>query len=487
ISIPCGKKVKELKKLYLRFLVRSRSHDTKDKNKIIGISYLQITNEDGSVIKDMHCYLPINRIETEIEPIVMNGCFIPLKFQSFSINNWQNNPDKLKEFLEIKVKVVSTQLTQNVTLLNLLSFPTYENLDENHYQCLLGYLNELSSLKEEQTSEIVKFLQAILDKLIDILLDLKNKNEKINEKTIEFHRMSIQPRVFEILVFIFQIIENQSKYASFRSVIDAYLEKNFCITLVHKPILRILYQLLSATYEKYKSTRINGEFDRNSLSGNFETNEERLVDQKSFNSRSSVNSNYSEINDELTINAIKSIEYIFKFAFRSRELLSIYNKSNNINTKGETFNKDIEDIFKLMVEFTKLDPKKTSSIYESMADISPQAKITKIQSFILKNVVNLITILLISNRYSIESISKLYVGFFESRFVLQTQFLSKIIKTKLFEFSESRKILLEPMCKVIAHYLTYENDNECDKINQGIQTLGKITAELMNVLEKQKI
>lgn len=53
--------MKELKKLYLRFLIRSRSQDSKDKNKLIGASYLQITNEDGSAIKDLHCFLSVKK------------------------------------------------------------------------------------------------------------------------------------------------------------------------------------------------------------------------------------------------------------------------------------------------------------------------------------------------------------------------------------------------------------------------------------------
>jgi hypothetical protein len=31
----------------------------KDKNKVVGTCYLQITNEDGSAIQDTHCYLPV--------------------------------------------------------------------------------------------------------------------------------------------------------------------------------------------------------------------------------------------------------------------------------------------------------------------------------------------------------------------------------------------------------------------------------------------
>ena len=153
--------------------------------------------------------------------------------------------------------MVSTQLTQNVTLLNLLSFSTEQKPDAQRYQSLLTYLDELLSVKDEQSAEIVKFLQAILDKLIDILLDLKppqpQDNSSEDSEAYEIHSKKIQKRVFEILVAIFQIIENQNKFASFRTVIDAYLSKNFCITLAHRPLLRIFHELMTHVCEKYSN------------------------------------------------------------------------------------------------------------------------------------------------------------------------------------------------------------------------------------------
>ena len=102
---------------------------------------------------------------------------------------------------------------------------------------------------------------------------------------MEIHSKQIQPRVYGILVTIFKIIENQSKFASFRTVIDAYLSKNFCITLAHKPLLRIFYSLTNNIYGANTNTE-------------------------------------DSLDIENALDSIKSMEYIFKFAFRSRELLS---------------------------------------------------------------------------------------------------------------------------------------------------------------------
>lgn len=227
----------------------------------------------------------------------------------------------------------------------MLSFPTDVKPNSEKYQSLLTYLDELLSVKEEQSAEIVKFLQAILDKIIDILLDLKTKivakETSVSpsvDKAYEMHSKQIQPRVFEILVAIFQIIENQSKFASFRTVIDAYLSKNFCITLAHKPLLRIFTEIISNIYDKYFAyNQSTTPQISNSNSNIFLTpslpktlsnqNSNRFSEYASLSSGSNLLSGVQEEREnENALNAIKSMEYIFKFAFRSRELLSLYNK-----------------------------------------------------------------------------------------------------------------------------------------------------------------
>lgn len=269
----------------------------------------------------------------------------------------------------------------------MLSFPTETKPDTERYQSLLTYLDELLSVKEEQSAEIVKFLQAILDKLIDILLDLKTKqpisapaaaantsnSTDTTKAAYEMHARQIQPRVFEILVAIFQIIENQSKFASFRTVIDAYLSKNFCITLAHKPLLRIFMETMTSIYDKYaaynqsttpqiqsngssSSLLLNttaGSATKTATTTTTTTNGGNRFSESYSNasmigggggghqgpqSSSSLSypqnhhhhhHNNEEKDNENAINTIKSMEYIFKFAFRSRELLSLYNRYDN--------------------------------------------------------------------------------------------------------------------------------------------------------------
>jgi hypothetical protein len=324
----------------------------------------------------------------------------------------------------------------------------------------LKYLNELIAVKDEQSAEIVKFLQAILDKLIDILLDLKTKHTKdlssISERTLEIHTKQIQPRVFEILVAIFQIIENQNKFASFRTVIDAYLSKNFCITLAHRPLLRIFYELMCHVHDKYSnwvssnanaSQTLNGNLTITSLTGtpqiNMAQSESNLYAHTpqlhlsasihngsvSKSTRQSDTSNTAdntrssnsslppgeERESENVINTIKSMEYVFKFAFRSRELLTLYNRSNNPQSelKNDTFDADTANIFAKLTEIATLNPKgalynpnNTNSMTYDASSIGTEANLTKIQSFILKNLISLLPILM--KRYPVGKIRYFY-------------------------------------------------------------------------------
>lgn len=59
----------------------------------------------------------------------------------------------------------------------------------------------------------------------------------------------------------------------------------------------------------------------------------------------------------------------------------------------------------------------------------------KTQSYILKYVIHLLPILINSERFKLKTIAEFYVGFLQSRFCLQTQFLTKLIRSRLFEMS----------------------------------------------------
>lgn len=102
------------------------------------------------------------------------------------------------------------------------------------------------------------------------------------------------------------------------------------------------------------------------------------------------------------------------------------------NSKNDTFDSDIENIFLKLTEIAII---KNSSSNISINEYSngSYGTLTKIQSFILKYSISLLPILIQSKRYSMQKISEFYIGFLQSRFILNTQFLTKFIRTKLFE------------------------------------------------------
>ena len=101
-------------------------------------------------------------------------------------------------------------------------------------------------------------------------------------------------------------------------------------------------------------------------------------------------------------------------------------------SKNDTFDSDIENIFLKLTEIAII---KNSSSNISINEYSngSYGTLTKIQSFILKYSISLLPILIQSKRYSMQKISEFYIGFLQSRFILNTQFLTKFIRTKLFE------------------------------------------------------
>lgn len=88
--------------------------------------------------------------------------------------------------------------------------------------------------------------------------------------------------------------------------------------------------------------------------------------------------------------------------------MNIYNcfdvnlRANNPQSdlKGDTFDVDITNIFKKLTEIAVL--KNTS--YSSDYFPGTEANLTKIQSFILKNLISLLPILIKSKRFSIQKI-----------------------------------------------------------------------------------
>ena len=72
--------------------------------------------------------------------------------------------------------------------------------------------------------------------------------------------------------------------------------------------------------------------------------------------------------------------------------------------KSDSFDNDIAAIFSKLKEITELTVKHSNNVFDSSSHSSFEANLTKIQSFILKNLINLMPILINSKRYSMSKI-----------------------------------------------------------------------------------
>ena len=123
----------------------------------------------------------------------------------------------------------------------------------------------LQALMKVDGEEVVKFLQDVLDALFNILMQ--------NSDSDEFDRS-----VFDCLVFIICLVTDR-KYEHFKPVLDVYIKDNFSATLAYKKLLVVLRDRIE-------------------------------VDVKSK----------EQGDDQLRV--MKSLQYIFKFVVRSRQLFA---------------------------------------------------------------------------------------------------------------------------------------------------------------------
>ena len=100
---------------------------------------------------------------------------------------------------------------------------------------------------------------------------------------------------------------------------------------------------------------------------------------------------------------------------------------NMKNDNKDHFEADVVDIFNICAEMTQ--PRQLA-----LSDDSDYRKnLTKIQSHIIKHIINILPILIDSKRFQMSFIAEMYNKFLTSQYCLQMNFLSKLIKSKLFE------------------------------------------------------
>ncbi|RWS13623.1 hypothetical protein B4U79_02826, partial [Dinothrombium tinctorium] len=293
-------------KAHLKFTFKHRSsNESKDKSeKPFGFSFIKLMNENGTTLRDQrhellvykidskkfdendpsmqYLNLPSTRIELENHMIRSSTTQINSKSLSsqFSVPGLTLIP---KDGFEISTIICSTKLTQNIHLLGLLKWsPSNIPTDEDVKKCLMA-------LVHVDGEEIVKFLHDILDALFTVL---------VAKDSDEFNNL-----LFTALIFIIGLISDR-KYQHFRPVLDAYIKGDFSSTLAYNKLIVVLKQYLDGL--------IDGSID-SSLESRMSSGDRRCsIQQSSFQ-------------ETVPLQAMKSLEFLFRFIVTSRSLFAKLN------------------------------------------------------------------------------------------------------------------------------------------------------------------
>ncbi|GAM22716.1 hypothetical protein SAMD00019534_058910 [Acytostelium subglobosum LB1] len=197
------------------YLVMSIRHCTTSELKErapYAISYLKLTNVDGTVVENkLHSLVTYKPAKTTEEFMAS------IKDQATLSHSMRK-----AEVTKIKVQLCSTVCTQNLSLLSLLRW------DQSS-----GDLSEvLNRFTFVDQFEIIKFMEETFKALFAIL---------------EARRVQNPDQVFNVITSIIGLLvdEKTSKYTNFRQVLDKYVEKHFTSSVVHNQLVVSLKRILA--------------------------------------------------------------------------------------------------------------------------------------------------------------------------------------------------------------------------------------------------
>ncbi|XP_052772351.1 dedicator of cytokinesis protein 1-like isoform X4 [Mya arenaria] len=402
----------EFRGLHLKFLFKHKSrNESKDKNeKAFAMAFVKLLNKNGTTLQDgdhdlllykidnkkddkaHHAYLdlPSTIRELEASNMVGSGAFGP------SNTGTHNRLPKVPLFsgpyslsyrdsFKISTYVCSTKLTHNESLLGCLSWQ--KSLNENDVASLKRNLQGLMRVDGE---EIVKFLQDLLDSLFYILM----------QNTVSDLYDSL---VFDALVYIIGLVAD-SRYFQFRPILNAYIQ-SFSITTAYNKLMVILKEYVD--------------------NANEDTEHEPSFRQ-----------------------AMKSLEYIFKFIIRSRELFAMLNEN-----RGK---QQFEIMLKQLIQ----------SIGGMMLYTSDRP--VRAQGYALRNMPATISDIL--KVFNAVELSHLFVEFLDhvppNRLKIQKiKCIEDLVQTPLFSMQECREVMLPMMLGHIRDLMEAQDEmSACIKV-----------------------
>ncbi|XP_075820853.1 dedicator of cytokinesis protein 3 isoform X3 [Microtus pennsylvanicus] len=238
----------------------------------------------------------------------------------------------------------------------------------------------LGQLRHVSGEEIVKFLQDILDTLFVILDDNTEKYGLL---------------VFQSLVFIINLLRD-IKYFHFRPVMDTYIQKHFAGALAYKELIRCLKWYMDCSAELIRQDHIQ--------------------------------------------EAMRALEYLFKFIVQSRILYS----RATCGMEEEQFRSSIQELFQSIRFVLSLDSRNSETLLFTQAALLnsfPTIFDELLQMFTVQEVAEFV-------RGTLGSMpSTVHIG--QSMDVVKLQSIARTVDSRLFSFSESRRILLP----VVLHHI----------------------------------
>ncbi|KAK3597762.1 hypothetical protein CHS0354_006119 [Potamilus streckersoni] len=407
----------EFKGLHLKFLFKHKStSDAKDKSeKPFAMSFVKLMNKNGTTLKDEEHELLVYKIDSK-------------KLDQSSSHPYIDLPSTTKELMspEQGPKMMQTTGTQKTQMpkIQLFSGPyTLSNRDSftistfvcstklTHNLDLLGLLkwqeimNDTTALKKHLENlmkvdgeEIVKFLQDLLDSLFYILM----------QHTISDYYDNL---VFDALVYIIGLVSDR-KYHQFRPVINAYIMNNFSFATAYNKLMLILKDYVDSA-------------DDSQHEGSLHT-------------------------------AMKSLEYIFKFIIKSRELFAVLNADRGKQQFEITLRQLIQAIGGMMLYQTN--------------------QTARAQGYALKNMPATIPdIIKVMNPVEF---SQLFVEFLDhvpkNRLRIQKlKCVDDLVQSELFRIPECREVLLPTM-------LSYTR--ELLDLSEEVQSCIQVLSNIMDTL-----
>ncbi|XP_052251846.1 dedicator of cytokinesis protein 1-like isoform X3 [Dreissena polymorpha] len=400
----------EFRGLHLKFLFKHKSrNESKDKNeRPFAMAFVKLLNKNGTTLMDGEHELLLYKIDYKKGEDKGHNPYIDLPStqkeleasNNFGTGNFTQGAGgthkkiplfsgqyslSYRDTFKISTFVCSTKLTHNVDLLGCLSWQKL--LEQNDTASLKLHLKGLMKVDGE---EIVKFLQDLLDSLFYILM----------QPTVSDLYDSL---VFDALVYIIGLVAD-SRYFQFRPILDAYI-LSFSQTTAYIKLMSILKEYVD-------------------------------------------NANEDTEHDASFRQAMKSLEYIFKFIIRSRELFAMLNE----NTGKQQF----EIMLRQLIQ----------SIGGMMLYTSDRP--VRAQGYALRNMPATIPDIL--KVFNGVELSHLFVEFLshvpKSRLKIQKiKCVEDLVQTPLFSMAECREVLLPMMLGHIRDMMEAQDEmSACIKV-----------------------